>query len=323
MTPADLARTLQHLPHTLAFHYYDDRESPWLLARAMGERVSISALKASPEARFLNRPLVKPMVAACGGTLALADVAAAANADGVAWDGLSKVASLGVLAALEATWHDFELTFAAWGFDDRIHPADRQTSRPGGNLVVQVAFPSDHALLLTGLAVPELRSMSEYDLHPIRRGGRPTLSWARIDIEDGVALIEEVQTDWMRSAAFRFARARHIEARSRNLRALALYEAQLQHRYGKLWPTVTLLATLHVLAEFLGVREAYMHQPRAGAAFKGIGGIAPPVSLYTRLPKSFGFRAVNETPPFLRRRRKRLVAKLAREGEPLFWRLSL
>lgn len=64
MLPDEIAMIRHCLPDEMDFSYYDDRESPWLLAQGMPERALISDLRAGPLGRFVDRPLVKPMVAA-------------------------------------------------------------------------------------------------------------------------------------------------------------------------------------------------------------------------------------------------------------------
>lgn len=65
-----------------------------------------------------------------------------------------------------------------------------------------------------------------------------------------------------------------------------------------------------------------MHQPRTGGALKGIDRRrAPSVSLYTRLPRRFGFEATGQVPEFFVRDCGKRLDALARGGEPLFWQL--
>lgn len=311
----------RQMPFETRFLYYADRESPWLFARAMPERAPVAALKAGPLARWLNRPLMRPVVAACGGTLARADVEAVADAERYGlMDDLSRAAGEGVAAAFALPWQDFAISFTTWG-RAQTHGWD-QTSRPGSSLVIQLGFPSDHVALMGHYLLLGERKLFEYAEHPIRTHGRPTLAWARVDIEDGVALIEEVQSDWLRTALVLAERSRDRRARTRHTRSLEGYEAELRQRYGKVWPRAMMLATLTVLAD-MGVREVFMHQAATGRVMKRIPGRAPPASIYTALPKSFAFVPTNEVPPFIQRVRRKDLGRLRRAKAPLFWHLSL
>lgn len=321
MKAAQLAALRHDLPPTLAFLYYPDRESPWLLARQMGERARVAELKASPLARFLDRPLVKPVVAACGGTLLRADLDQVAMADRAIDGPLSRAAEAGVAAAFEQPWYGFELSLGVWHYERYARYS--QMSRTGSNLVLQLGFPEEDVDLLTQYLGVGARTLFEYPDHPVRVDGRPTLAWARVDIEGKVALIEEIQSDWLRFAARVSKFWRFNRPHRQYTYAIEAYEARVRERYEGLWPRATMLATLGFLRDIAGVKEVYFHQPKPGATLKDIVGYRPPVSLYTQLPRSFGFEATGEAPPFLARRHRRKLAPYRRAGTPVFWRLAL
>lgn len=322
MQSKDINMIRHCLPEETAFPYYADRESPWLLAQLMDADCAVADLRRGARAKLLSRPLVRPMLAACGtGRLAQRDVLAvghAARAPRMA--GLGAPARAGLAAALARPWHDFVLSFDAWGDQDGW---GAQMSRPGGNLVVQLGFPSDHSALMGRYLSRHSRKEFEYSFHPVRQQGRPTLAWARLDIDlsTGVALIEEVQSDWLRLVAEERDWLRQTAPQSRHLRSAQSYEAALRARYGRIWPRAMLLAVLVLLRDEFACREVWMHQPEAGAVLKGIDGTRPPRSLYSDLPKAFCFTPADELPVFLAKRRKRLIAKLKRRKVPLFWRL--
>lgn len=322
MLPHEIDHIRQDLPAEMAFPYYADRESPWLLSRRLRAPAPVAALRKGLLGRFLDRPLVRPVVAECGGTLRPEDLWLVAHADLAARRELSRPALAGAIAAFDQSWHDFGLTFDAWTWGNR---ATAQTSRAGGNLVVQLAFPTDHAYLMAQYGQGKRRKSYEYDLHPIRTTGRPTLAWARLDIDrdSGAALIEEVQSDWLRFVAETAGHYRRHQPGAGLTRRTCAYSDALRARYGRVWPRAMLLAVLKLLVEDLGLAEIWMHQPASGAIYKQIRGTAPPVSLYTALPKSFGFEAVQEAPPFLARYKRRSIDKLRRKGLPIFWRLTL
>jgi len=198
------SKTIQHvaarLPQAFVMNYFADRQSPWLLAHRMAPCVKVGQLRQGPLAKLLDRPAMRTLVARSGGTLRRADVTGVAFADD-----LSRLDTVGPAgeAALDEVWNrewmDFEITFAAWGTLDtdwQYH----QTSRPGQNLVIQLGFPSAHDRLLRRYLPAEARHRFEDKRHPIRQGRRPTLAWARVDLDMdlGDALIEEVQSDWLR-----------------------------------------------------------------------------------------------------------------------------
>ena len=321
MLPDDIEMIRQIMPDDMTFNYYADRESPWLLAQMMrAPAMRVADLRAGPAAKLLTRPLVRPVVAACGGTLARAELLATAHADRAQTPSAAGLA--GSTQAFGQPWQDFGLSFDAWGTKpDR----DVQMSRQGGNLVLQLGFPSDHAALL-GQCLPHgQRDKFEFGGHPIRQRGRPTLAWARLDLDldAGACLIEEVQCDWLRYASRHVARLARRAPQTRQFRVHQAYEQGLIARYAKGWPATLMLAVLMVLREEFGIRTVWMHQPQTGVALKGIYGTAPPRSLYTALPKAFCFAPTRKAPAFLERPCRKRLKRLRQETGPLFWKLVL
>ncbi|KAJ54860.1 hypothetical protein ACMU_13935 [Actibacterium mucosum KCTC 23349] len=306
----------------MPFSYYADRESPWLLGQLMDRNANVAELRKSAAGKLLSRPLVKPLVAGCGGALSQRDVLALAHADkAIDWPDLSKPALQGLEQVFATVWQDFVLSFAEWGKGRRWYD---QTTRNRQNLVVQLGFASDHAALMGRYFGKLQRKDLEFDGHPIRLTGRPTLAWARLDIcrETGHALIEEVQSDWLRFARDEVEALQSGRPQVRQLAMAEQYEAGLVRLYGKIWPRVMMLAVLTLLCDQLGVQTVWMHQPEAGVALKNIHGTPPPRSLYTDLPRRFCFAATRDRPPFLRSLPKQRTKRLPKSG-PLFWRLEL
>jgi len=64
-----------------------------------------------------------------------------------------------------------------------------------------------------------------------------------------------------------------------------------------------------------------MHRPETGAVLKHITGRQPPQSLYSALPKSFGFAQTRHIPAFLGKRHRELRRALPRMA-PAFWHLA-
>lgn len=322
MKTKDITTLLRGLPRTVSYAYYRGREDAWLLAHLMPGDARVSELRDMGLGKFLNRPLIRPVVAGCGGTLRLKDILALAYAThALDWKDLSPAAEAQLNAIYGETWLDFELSFTVWGEEDSF--AWQQTSRPGRNLVVQLGFPSDHAVLMGRYLSTEARKAFEFAAHPIRLKGRPTLAWARVDFDPntGVVLIEEVQSDWLRFVRDEVERLADLHPRSRETRTAKLYEDALRAQYEKLWPKVMLLVTLEVMRDHVGCSEFYMHRPETGVVLKNIYGRKPPKSLYTSLPKSFGFQTTSHIPAFLGKRHREVRRKVG-PGKPVFWRMA-
>lgn len=321
MTPDDVIRLRQELPAKEPFTYYADRESAWLLQALMPGDVPVRALRQGPLAKLLDRPLIKPLSAEGGGVMRREEAAVLAHADRVRdFDSLAPATLAALERGFDLPWLDFELSFDVWGSGDWSWA---QMSRPGRNLVLQLNFPADHAALLERTVGLHERGKFECPDHPVRRTGRPTLAWARLDIDRqaGVALIEEVQSDWLRFVRWELDELRHLRPRSRALRDTQAYEAALTARYGKVWPRAMLLAVLMLLRDRLQIGRVFMHQPGPGAVLKRIEGPKPPVSLYSALPRSFCFAPTREVPAFLLPKRRKHLARLPKDA-PLFWKLA-
>ncbi len=322
MTPDQIAEIRAVLPATTGFDYTPDLESPWLLAAQMPPQARIADLRSGPLAPLLSRPLLRSVVANCGdGVLRRADVAATADPFGSLPP--TAAGAAGQAAAWAQPWRCHILSFTDWGVDRAQWGA--QLSRRGGNLVLQISLPTDHAALFAQYLPQTERKRFESSGHPVRTTGLPTMAWVRLDVcmETGEALIEEVQSDWFRYVRWRLHAAAKRAPRSRSLRNLQLYDAQMRDRYARDWERVALLSALVLLRREFAVRRVFLHQPQTGYVLKRIWGAAPPVSLYTKLPRSFGFALTSEAPAFLERPRHRDLRKLRRTGVPLFWLLEL
>ncbi|WP_299348462.1 hypothetical protein [uncultured Shimia sp.] len=323
MKSTEITHIRQMLPETIHFPYYADRESPWLLAQMMTRRARVADLRAGPAGKLLGRPLVKPLVARCGGELRQRDVISLAYAqEAIGFQDMSRPARAKLDEIYGADWLGFTLTFTAWGMHDPAHWM--QMSRDGGNLVVQLGFPADHAEVMGKYLKADTRHKFEEWDHPVRSTGSPTLAWARLDIDkdEGVALIEEVQCDWLRNVQLEVLKLDREPLRSREARSTRLYDAHLRERYGRGWSRAMLLSVLLVLRDYLGIRDVFMHRFEPGNVLKGMEWDFPPVSLYRDLPKAFCFAPTDEAPEFLERLRRRDLAIL-REAGPVFWRLQI
>lgn len=238
--------------------------------------------------------------------------------------GTGRIADAAIMTALSPNCRTYPISLTGWAVGAR-DTSWRQVSRSGGNLVVQVNFPEEHDFLFYRYLNTNTRKRIEYENHPVRTTGTPTMAWVRLDIcqDTGVALIEEVQSDWFRFVRASIRQLERAQPRTRHLRNLQSYEAQLLDQYGKGWAKVALLAALNFLRFELGIRDVFMHQPRTGAALKHIRSTQPPVSVYSKLPKAFCFQPSRDIPKFLSKPCSKRLRHLRRDPRPLFWRLQL
>jgi hypothetical protein len=310
----DLEEIIACLPQERShFRYFKDYYALQLLGWIAGEGISLEGLRCGPFAPLLQKPLVRPLLAACG-------------------DGRlnrQQVSGHWVEPSLP-----FLLTLGRWQGGGW-----RQTSRPGWNLVLRLNFPQSHDRHFRKQFVPYY-GYEDLNLsaHPVLEKGersyfRQTLAWARLDLDldRGEALIEEVQTDWVREArdaAKRLERCRRCTNQRRlpscrSRLAAMRYLDQVLAPYTELWDQAMLSATLFFLFEELGIRDIWYHQWETGNLLKDLGRKwLPPRSLYTRLPRRFCFREHLGLPRLLDNRRTARRLLRARI-EPRFYRLSL
>lgn len=279
------------------FPYYRDRYGIGLLRQLSrryrpGDSLSIGALKRSQYAPLLQKPRIKMVLARLGH---------------------------GPIDEPTLALHDYDpqqchylLTLATWGSERRAGRSRRQTSRPGINLVLQLNFNTEHDRRFGSLGC--LHSRFNYYGHPVSPR-RNTLAWARIDLDlaSNCALIEEVQSDWVRRVAWLARRVEHRlasgEPESTPIRLYGFdcslatardYCAYIRDQHAPIWPEAMLWACVQFIRDELGLETLYYHSEQGGLLLKGIGGSAPPRSLYTDLPRRFCFTPTREIPPFLR-----------------------
>jgi len=278
------------------YPYYRDRYGIGLLRhhcrQQPGRRASVATLRRSTYAGLLEKPRLKPLLATCGGSL---DEALLNAAD------------------YDAAQTPFILNLALWGNERRADWRWQQTSRPGVNLVLQLNFSGEHERLYGPLG--DVDHLFTCYSHPVARQ-RHTLAWSRIDIDwaSGSALIEEVQTDWLRYADDLedwLLRQRQAGASDKDIvkygyrklplplgRTLA-YCRHLRERYRPIWAEAVLWAAIAFLREEIGLTHIYYHSEASGRLLKRIGWTAPPRSLYTELPRRFCFQPTTDWPEFL------------------------
>lgn len=163
------------------YPYHHDRYAVQLLELVVDDQVSISELRQSGFGKLLSRLAVKTVVASCGsGNLSREDLAKA-------WPLEVEVYRLSL-----TTWGpEHEKDWDRWGY---------QTSRPGQNLVLQLNFSNAHNQAYGKIVKSKDNSPFAFYGHPVVQRDWHTLAWARLDIDldGGEALIEELQSDWVR-----------------------------------------------------------------------------------------------------------------------------
>lgn len=294
------------------FHYCRDRYALQLLSYSAGDGVRVEQLRQGVFAPLLEKPVVRRLLAGRG--------------DGQ----LDR-------QTLEATWPEagetFLLTLGLWGGDSRRW---QQTSRPGYNLVLRLNFNQGHDSRYRELIAPQFWHPFRVYGHPLLLPGersymRETLAWARIDVdlERGEALIEEVQSDWIKRAA----RMRGDLQRDGQLPrrpywgpepgSVREYLEQVLAPYREIWDQAMLSAAIGFIREELGLRRIWYHTWNGGCVLKRIPHEqAPPRSLYTRLPRRFCFRSSEQAPEFLGE--TRMYRRTARRAGGIRWfRLEL
>lgn len=278
------------------FYYHKDRYALQLLHWAVQHAsVAINELRHSPYARLLEKPLVRRLLAGSGNGL------------------LSREQ---LINCWESPFEIFALTLSSWGGYQRWR---NQTSRAGHNLVLQLNFSHQHDDHYRKLVKPTRDDTFSWTCHPIfeRRKEsyfRQTLAWVRIDLDfhDNVALIEEIQSDWISEAHWmlkkRLRSALSEEDRpfiygvGGTIKDLRRYLVEILDNYARLWDEAMLTAALWFIREELGIRRIYYHTFDTGVTLKSIlWGRQPPRSLYTELPRRFCFETCKEPPDFIAR----------------------
>lgn len=276
------------------FRYFKDRYCFDLLTldlqRQQLAQVKVAQLKTGPLARYLQKPLLASALKQCGG-------------------GVVDVNSFGPVDAVQAL--PFSITLGRWGDGDRGWD---QTSRNQCNLVLQLNFDSGHNARYNRLVKPaNAYGPFESYGHPVQQQGHKTLAWVRLDIDFGTGevLIEEIQNDWLRKAERvldRINRRRScspqakpqdvIRAINGSYNDLVTYVERELQPYRNLWAEAAMLAAIRFIKDDLGISTVYYHSFDTGIKLKRVGG-APPRSMYTTLPKQFGFELTTEVPEML------------------------
>ena len=258
-----------------------------ILEKVVGEGMDIRFIKRSPYAGLLRKPVVEPLLSRCG-------------------HGRLKGELLREARECAPTAHQFRITFGRW--DGRGEHS--QVTRRGEQLVVQVNFPEDHDAAFRRKVKPGKSHLFRWSCHPVNTLGAETLGWARIDLDLNAneALIEEIQTDWLREAQWVLEDTRTYKGRCclrrdledegihGGLKELLDYIEQDLKPYFAIWQEVILSACIDLLAGELGIRRIFYHNHRTGARLKDC---SPPKSVYRDLPKRFCMRSTPWAPGFI------------------------
>ena len=274
------------------FRYFKDRYALILLNHFIGDEMEVKQIKNSRLAGLLQKPVVRDFMATIGnGKLTKAD--------------------------LNNFWLDemysFVLTLGEWGGKD---PGSYQISRRGHNIVLQLNFSNQHDGAYMDLVKPRSPAALNSYGHPVFkrtdvRFFRETLAWARIDLDfdTNEALIEEIQSDWVREGASLLADAKSYSQRgltsidywgvNGHVDDVVEYCETILKPYQAMWSEAMLAAAIDFIKTELGIKTIYYHTDTTGYQVKRIGWDKPPRSLYQKLPKQFCFDKVQQAPEFL------------------------
>lgn len=270
-------------PAGAGFNYHRDEYALLLLGWSLDRPRKVHELKRSPYGRLLKKPGANRVLAHASGGMVCPEDFVAYGPRGAR----------------------YALSLGRWGDHDCDDPGDLQLTRRGENLVVHVNFPAWHDAEYRRLVDPDLEQPFAFDSHPRAEQGL-TMSWARVDVDlhHGQALIEEIQSDWIRYAidAYQDARGQvesqiEVDGLTVSTHAMIEYYETVLRPHARIWSELTLCATLWILRERLGIRDVWFHT-FDGSRLKGED-CDPPRHLYSDLPRKFCFARTREAPHFL------------------------
>jgi hypothetical protein len=263
------------------YTYFKDKYCMFLFQQLIEGTISVQDLKHSQYAQFCHKPKIKQWLAQYGA---------------------NQIDAESLMALWQQEVYFFNLTFGQWGGDP---PAWQQTCRKGHNLVLQLNFTKSHDRIYESTVETGSEPFA-YGGHPISRK-RNTMAWSRLDFSDDFSevLIEEIQNDWLREAheAYTFLsnpKNDSFYGYDLNKKLFDDYFVKIIKPMMSIWDEAILCATLEFLAEDIGVKHVFYYDYITGSHLKSIDkDDGPPKSLYTKLPKKFGFKQVNHAPQFI------------------------
>jgi len=298
------------------FFYYKNRYAEIILKEVLRYTNSIRVIKDSVYSKLLSIKHIKEAIAYCGN--------GRFESDDIYFD-------------WSADCFPFTVTYTKWGCDKYQY----QTSRRGFSLVVQLNFSNLHAEQYRKFYKPTESCVFNYWGHPvinnktsdgIVKSARETLAWARIDLDfnRNEALIEEIQTDWLRLAKRELFRLQEINQSDNNSNSeISAYasEAKIENAieylstvlkpYESIWAEAMLACSLNILFNEIGISKIFYHDHVSGRIIKDIPGRSPPRSLYTTLPRRFCFESSQFGPSFIEE--SRAFKKLRKAYSFLKW----
>lgn len=319
MNLAEISETIACLScEGQTFKYAKQEYALRLLRRAVHDHSRISQLKQSRFAKLLNFPMVKKNLSVSG-------------------NGIINKSQLRILPLSDSTRHAYRLTMNKWGGKNEDNGF--QTSRPGFNIVLQLNFPIQHNNEYRHWVKPKRIGLFNYPDHPVVRkrihGEHvETLAWSRIDVDysTNTALIEEIQSDWVRRASYaRWVKSHRKHKREGRLwrKRMACDRIELGHYvnhvlqpFKSVWTEAIMMASIEFISSELGISDIYYHTHDTGIVSKNIWYLKPPRSIYSTLPKQFCFEQTSIGPDFLYQNRlfKRRIRKI---NQPMWYRMRL
>ena len=207
------------------FYDFADRYALLLLGPALADgRRTIADLKNSQFAPLLEKPVVKELISELGRP----------------W-----LADGDLLNAWPEKVDAYRLTLDSWpARTEKPRREWHQVTRQGWSLVLQLNFPVSHRRELSK-TVEDWKYLASYSFHPVATPpDELTLAWSRVDLDfsNNEALIEEIQSDWVRDVKF-YAEASWVH----NQEAWKAYSDNYLAPIAKTWPQTMLTATLWFL----------------------------------------------------------------------------
>ncbi len=291
----------------VGYAYFKDKYVIDMMKLAVKEEISIGAFKKSPFGFLARKEIAQRLLAAAGN---------------------GKISPGKLEESRPMDCREFHYTLGSWGqASNKDHDLWYQTSRAGWNLVLQLNFDAFHNHGYYELMKPGKTHPFVYDRHPVRKKGGFTMGWVRLDFDfdTGEVLIEEIQNDWLRYVEDQkeWVRRHRREIRKKGgklpSKLCAVHiDDFLQYRreyvlpYQPIWDEALLNLAINFSVKELGFRKIYYHTHESGNAMKAMPRFSrPPISIYTKLPRKFGFKKTTNYPDFLgkdKRLRKRLRA---------------
>lgn len=275
------------------FWYFRDRYALLLLGM-LGDEIGKRQVKRSTFSQLLDKAVVKSVFAEHRGRAVPRDA---------------------FEYRVAASPESYSLTLDTWGSNKDWW---MQTTRRGYNLVLQLNFPPEHDQAYRRLVDPEGEMPFVCFDHPVIEKRRSTLAWSRFDVDlgNGEALIEEIQTDWLRFAKEFRQQAERARGRFGRWGFMVHKEAMIEYFDEEMtkhlhWDEAMLAASVWFLRRELGIRTIFYHTPESGAAIKRTGYRQPPRSIYSRLPRRFCFRQTDRRPAFMSKKIRTNCSKKA------------